>query len=167
MPGKKAGANKPPLPRPQRRNETMLSILISMILTIASGQVFRAQQPTKADIDKLCNAEKVEPNLVLRQSTHVNGRITDIEGVPLKKSQVGLRRYISKEKQVRLKTVTTDDNGNFDLGAVEKGEYRLLASPNRIFQQPPRVECPEKNCQLNIALQINATDQPESACPIR
>jgi hypothetical protein len=97
----------------------------------------------------------------------MNGRVTDIEGVPLKKSQVELLGYVSKEKTVRLKTVTTDDNGNFDLGTIEKGEHRLLALPNRIFQQPPKVECPEKNCQLNIALQVNATDQPESACPFR
>jgi hypothetical protein len=145
----------------------MLPILISLFLIIASDQGFRAQQPTKADIEKLCKSEKVEPNLVLREPTHVNGHVTDIEGVPLKKSQVELRRYLSKEKQVSLRTVTTDDNGNFDLGTVEKGEYRLLASPNRIFQQPPKLECPEKNCQLNMALQINATDQPESACPIR
>jgi hypothetical protein len=145
----------------------MLPILISLIVAVASAQGFHAQQPTKADIDRLCQSEKVAPNLVLRKPTHLIGRVTDIQGVPLKKSQVELRRYVSKEKQVRLKAVTTDDNGNFDLGTVEKGEYRLLASPNRIFQQPPKLECPEANCQLTIALHINATDQPESACPIR
>jgi hypothetical protein len=143
----------------------MLTI-IALILTLTPGQVLRRQQPTKTDIDKLCNREKVEPNLILRQPTQMNGRVTDIEGVPLKKSQVELLGYVSKEKTVRLKTVTTYDNGNFDLGTIEKGEYRLLASPNRIFQQPPKVVCPEKDCQLNIALQVNATDQPESACPL-
>src|SRR6266496_4045012 len=84
-----------------------------------------AQQPTKAEIDRLCQSEKVAPNLVLREPTRLIGRVTDIQGVPLKKSQVELRRYVSKEKQVRLKAVTTDDNGNFDLGKRRVPPSRL------------------------------------------
>jgi hypothetical protein len=42
----------------------MLTI-IALILTLTPGQVLRRQQPTKADIDKPGNSEKVEPNLIL------------------------------------------------------------------------------------------------------
>jgi hypothetical protein len=120
------------------------------------------QQPSN-----LCNSEKVRPNLVLEHSTHVAGRVTDIAGVPLKKSRVELRTYISERKQVIGKATLTDENGHFDLGTVQKGEYRLLPSPTRAWKQPMKLECAGEKCDLNIALQINPTDLPDAGCPIR
>jgi len=118
-------------------------------------------------MDKFCNSEKVQPNLKLQHQTHVSGRVTDIVGVPFKKSRVELRKYISENKQVATKVSTTDDNGEFDLGKIEKGEYRLLASPTRYFKQPQELPCSGEECKLIIALQANPTDLPESGCPIR
>jgi hypothetical protein len=138
-----------------------------LLLSALTQAVFVDQQPTKAEMDKFCNSEKVRPNLKLQHQTHLSGRVTDIVGVPFKKSQVELRNYISVNRQVAIKVSTTDDNGEFDLGQIEKGEYRLLASPTRSFKQPEELHCPGKECKLTIALQANATDLPESGCPIR
>jgi 5-hydroxyisourate hydrolase-like protein (transthyretin family) len=141
--------------------------LLMLLLGALTHVVFVGQQPTKGEMDEFCNSEKVRPNLKSQHQTHVSGRVTDIVGVPFKKSRVELRKYISENKQVTIKVSTTDDNGEFDLGKIEKGEYRLLASPTRYFKQPQELHCSGEECKLTIALQANPTDLPEAGCPIR
>jgi len=55
----------------------------------------------------------------------------------------------------------------FDLGLVKRGEYRLLLAPNRAFQQPEKLECGPKDCNIDVVLIVNATDQLAENCPIR
>ena len=144
----------------------MLRFLM-FLLGALTQVVFVGRQPTKTETDKFCNSERVRPNLGLQHQTRVSGRVTDIVGEPFKNSRVELRKYISARKQVTITASTTDDQGDFDLGQIEKGEYRLLASPTRSFKQPEAFHCPGKECKLTIALQANPTDLPESGCPIR
>ena len=84
-------------------------------------------------------------------------------------SPVELRKYVSQSKQVSLKKVPTDTYGRFDLGTVKPGKYRLLTFPTRAFRQPSNLECPvgESTCNLKIAIKVNATDLPDSVCPIQ
>ena len=146
----------------------MFALTIALFLGTAFNQlVLVGQQPTKAEMEKFCDSEKMQPNLELQQQTHITGRVTDIAGVPLKKSQVELRTCISQHNQVTVKVTATDESGHFDLGTVKKGTYRLLASPNRVWKQPTKLECVGEKCDLNIALQINPTDLPDAGCPIR
>ena len=115
-----------------------------------------------------CRAfEKVRPNLELHQSSRVSGTISDKAGAKLKNSRVELRRYLSNVRQQSIKVVYTDNDGLFQLGDLGPGKYRLLASPTRAFQQPKHLECTSKECSLSIVLDVNATDQPDSVCPIR
>jgi 5-hydroxyisourate hydrolase-like protein (transthyretin family) len=98
----------------------------------------------------------------------MRGKIVDQSGVPFKKSRVELRIYVSSNQQRLVKAVTTDSNGHFDLGEIEAGRYRLLASPNRAFQQPDSIECNEKSlCDIQLVLMVNPTDMAESLCPIK
>jgi len=113
-------------------------------------------------------AEHIKPNLELDRTTRVTGRVIDQSGAPFKKSRVELRKYMSEERQIAVKTVLTDQDGRFDLGAIKSGRYRFLPSPSRAFQQPERLDCSNRaNCQLDITLKANPTDLPESSCPIR
>lgn len=144
----------------------MLSFLM-LLLGALTQVVFVGQQPTKTEMDKFCNSERVRPNLGIQHQTRVSGRVTDIVGEPFKNSRVELRKYVSERKQLTITASMTDDEGDFDLGQVEKGEYRLLASPTRSFKQPKAFHCPGKECKLTIALRANPTDLPESGCPIR
>ena len=111
--------------------------------------------------------EPIRPNLKLRNDTTVRGHITDQTTAPFQHSRIELRRYISGTKQVTVKKVSTDGDGNFDLGMVKRGEYRLLLSPHRGFKQPESLECSTKACTLDTALVVNPTDGPASGCPIR
>jgi hypothetical protein len=112
--------------------------------------------------------EKIRANLKLRDQVHIVGTIRDQTTAPFKSSRVELREYVSQRKQVSVRAVSTDDDGHFDLGTVKPGKYRLLASPNRGFQQPSILRCQNgPECELKITLIVNPTDQPESICPIR
>jgi hypothetical protein len=142
-----------------------LSLLWIVAVPRAFGQVVLTGE--QSDKDYCYRIETIRPNLELRESVHIVGRITDDHGAPLMKSRVELRKYLSERKQTTVKATTTDGNGYFDMGTVEGGKYRFLASPNRGFQQPTSLKCSDKKCELNIALKVNPTDLPVSACPIR
>jgi hypothetical protein len=147
-------------------NKRLLCLPSLCIAPLAFGQVvFVGGQP---DNDYCYKIETIHPNLELRESVHFMGRITDGHDWPLMAHPVELRKYISQRKQTIVKVTTADENGYFDMGIVEAGRYRLLASPHRGFQQPTSLKCPRgKKCVLNIALQVNNPDTPISACPVR
>jgi hypothetical protein len=43
-----------------------------------------------------------------------------------------------------------------------------LASPNRAFAQPEKLDCYERrNCNLEIVLKANGTDRPYAGCTVR
>ena len=142
----------------------LLTLLCIAFAPWAFAQVvFVGKQPDK---DYCYRLETIQPNLKLRESTRILGRVTDIMGAPLAKSRLELRKYISQRKQITVRMTATDEKGYFDLGTVAAGKYRFLASPNRGFQQPTNLECSGTKCELNIALQVNITDTPISVCPI-
>jgi hypothetical protein len=111
--------------------------------------------------------EPLRPNLVLKEDAIVRGRVTDQTTAPLTNSPIELRRFISESKQETIKKVSTDSDGKFSLGKVKRGEYRLLLSPHRGFQQPAKLECSSTSCAFETILIINPTDQFASSCPIR
>jgi hypothetical protein len=83
-------------------------------------------------------------------------------------SPVELRKYISERKQLFVRVVSTGGDGHFDLGMVEPGKYRLLASPDRLFKQPPTLTCQTGDtCKLDIMLEVTPTDTSTYLCPIR
>jgi hypothetical protein len=66
-----------------------------------------------------------------------------------------------------VKKASTDGDGNFDLGVVKRGDYRLLLSPNRAFKQAEKLKCWSKDCTLDVVLIGDPTDQLTANCPIR
>jgi 5-hydroxyisourate hydrolase-like protein (transthyretin family) len=114
-----------------------------------------------------CDRRQVQPNLQLAETTHLFGTVVDPTGAPFRKSKVELRKWVSPTQQTLMKTVVTDETGHFDLGQIEKGQYRFLPASHRAFKQPERVSCPQTECLLDLTLQLNPTDVPEAVCPIR
>jgi hypothetical protein len=140
-------------------------LLLAMVLCAMPAQVV---QIGPNDPDYCYKIETIRPNLVVRETTHAAGSVHDQAGGVVQKSRIELRRYISQRKQVTVRVVSTDDGGHFDLGTVNRGNYRLLASPHRGFKQPSTLQCSGgKNCELEIVLFVNPTDQLDSSCPIR
>ena len=115
-----------------------------------------------------CPNETVAPNLELTKSTHVFGALQDQTTAAFAESKILLRRYQTPSMIVDVKTVTTNAKGNFDLGTLSAGKYRLLSSPTRAFAQPEKLECwGQQECKLDITLMANPTDLPYAACPVK
>src|SRR5581483_5985592 len=138
---------------------------ISKILIIGSVPVLMMVLPSVAAAQNVknwdCSKEPVKPNLVLEYPTHVTGHLQDQTSAPFAVSKVALKRYQKASKIVDVKTLATDENGRFDLGSLPAGKYRLIASPYRAFAQPEALECTSQNeCNLEITLKANGTDQP-------
>jgi hypothetical protein len=162
-----------------------LKRVAAAFLWLASGVLLHGQTaildsngrryPPPSSAEECAPWEPLKPNLVLSSDTAIHGTIRDQTKAPFSNSPIQLRKYISETKQVPIKTVQTDAQGNFDLGVVKAGKYRLLLSPNRDFAQPQRLECSARECNLDVTLAANGTDlvtaiPPYSVianCPIR
>jgi hypothetical protein len=131
-------------------------------LLLSSQVVFIGPEPPD-----YCSSEEIQPNLVIRQDTELTGTITDKLGAPLTYSRVELRSYETQARQKTVRIVHTDGKGQFNLDKVEKGYYRLLASPTRAFKQPSGLECAAQRCRLKVTLQIINPDTGRyEGCPI-
>ena len=115
-----------------------------------------------------CSEETVKANLELTIKARVEGQLKDASGAPLVDSDVLLRAAGAKGKFLPYRTATTNKDGRFELGVVDAGNYRFLPAPNRGFKQPKEVKCYEgRDCELDLVLQLNPTDQPFAGCPIQ
>ena len=88
-----------------------------------------------------CSSEVVLPNLILRTRTVITGDVRDETGAPFKDSEVVLRKVSDNPLQPAQLDAKTDANGAFTFDEAEPGNYRLLASPNRAFAQPEKLDC--------------------------
>jgi hypothetical protein len=141
--------------------------IVPMLITQrkASGQVVAIGPSDPKYCEKV---EQVSPNLVLSHSAHVYGVITDFAKIPIANKQVLLKTYQSSSAPTTARETTTDDRGQFDLGEVNSGSYRLLASSTRAFRQPEKLECPVGDqCNLVIRLVAPTTDGADSVCPVK
>ena len=111
--------------------------------------------------------ETITPNLRVARQSHIFGVVGDASGETWKRSPVELKIYVSNTKQIFMKKVITDESGKFDLGNVDAGSYRILASPTRAFKQPSPQVCEQHECSLRIMLSPASTDQPTFNCPVR
>jgi hypothetical protein len=151
----------------RRFHSICVALLAGIAQTIVPRIPLHAQVVHICCTTEDCKNRQVKPNLRLVKSTHLFGVLADPSGAPFKRSKVELRRWISTTDQVSLKVVETDDSGRFDVGVIEAGQYRFLPSATGGFKQPESLSCPQAECRVELVLQINPTDTPESVCPIR
>lgn len=151
-----------------RRHAVPLRFCAAFLL-LASGRVARPQLVEVRPIDPTyCEKLRVRPNLVLHNEELIAGRIIDQSGAPFKSSRVELRAYRSETEQPLVEATATDQDGRFRFRKARAGKYRLLASPTRAFKQSEALMCSSSgDCTLSISLQVNATDEPDSQCPVK
>ena len=151
----------------RRFSSACAALLASLAITHIPETPLRAQVVHLCCTTDDCKNRQVKPNLRVQKPTHLYGVLSDQTGAPFKRSNVELRRWISLSNQVLLKVVQTDDKGHFDIGEVTAGQYRFLPSATGAFKQPETLSCPLSECRVELVLQANPTDIPESVCPIR
>ena len=145
--------------------EVKAALVLMFCVLLAS---FAIAQKAAAPWETPCSEETVKPNLELTRKTRVAGQLKDSTGAPVADSKVLLRSIDAKGKFDPYRIVSTNKDGQFDFGAVDAGKYRFLPAPNRGFKQPKEVACYEgRDCELNLVLQANPSDQPYAGCPVQ
>jgi hypothetical protein len=124
--------------------------------------------PAQNTEETKCSSELLPPNLTLRTTTIISGRVRDETGAPFKNSEIVLEKLSDSPLQPAYLFTKTDDAGTLTFDEAEPGKYRLLASPSRAFAQPTKLDCYERrDCSLEIVLIANGTDLPYASCPVR
>jgi hypothetical protein len=142
---------------------------------VLAAQTVLAQDEAKPKViapwQTPCGEELVKANFELRNKEYVSGKLTDPAGAPLKDSKVVLRKLNDKGEFADYRVALTNSDGHFELKLVEPGKYRFLPGPNRGWTQPKSISCNHESkgsdCELNLVVALNATDQPFAGCPIR
>ena len=122
----------------------------------------------EARCEKFLKNETLSPNLKLRATTRISGNISDNSRVSLKNWPIELREWRSRKRQERVKVVRTDGQGSFDFGLVGPGEYRLIAGPDRSWEQIRKIECVGAgDCNLNLLLYPAEGEIAGKGCPVQ
>jgi len=115
-----------------------------------------------------CGSELLPPSLILGVHTIISGQVKDETGAPFKYLEIELKKLSDSVLQPARLDTKTDADGLFKFDEAEPGMYRLLASPNRGFAPPEKLDCyAARNCKLAIVLKTNPTDQPYASCPVQ
>ena len=139
-----------------------LGVLVVLLASSALAQ--KVIQPWEVP----CTEELVKPNLELKEPRRLSGELKNPTGTPFQESRVVLRKLNAKGKLSNTERVTTDKEGNFDLGTLDAGKYRFLPAPSRGFKQPQGIQCREDlDCEIKLVLQLNPSDQEFGGCPIQ
>lgn len=113
-----------------------------------------------------CEKVKVNPNLVVEAAIDVKGHVRDPLGASMINTRIEIRKYVSETKQSSFRETKTDGHGDFSIGVLPAGKYRLVVFAAG-FKQPRNLHCASgKSCSLNVVPKIAPTDTfPESVCP--
>ena len=115
-----------------------------------------------------CSLEAASPNLILPTTTVIAGHVRDETSAPFKNAEILLRKVAGSPLQPSHIEAKTDGDGYFRFEEAEPGKYRLLASQNRGFAQPEKLDCYERrDCTLEIILKANPTGLPYAGCPVQ
>lgn len=149
-----------------------MRIAVVLLLLVLTSVVSYAQEPSKESDDLRCEKflknETIAPNLKLRATTRISGRLNDSNYQTLKNWPVELKQWKSRKRQIRVKLVKTDETGRFELGLVGPGEYRLIAGPDRSWEQIRRIECiGSGDCSMNLLLYPAERDKAGENCPVQ
>jgi hypothetical protein len=122
-----------------------------------------------------CENEKVPPpNLSISQSVHVTGRLIGANGYPFVFENTVVQVRTIQEKRV-IVTTTVDSLGEFDLGIISAGQYRLIAARRLqngqlerqpLADQPKPMSCSGRSdCSITAVQHFHGTDLPFEFCP--
>jgi hypothetical protein len=155
-----------------------MKAIVAIIVLLCVSQAQEEVKPSTVEIKPQirepwqipCKEETVQPNLEMKTKQLVSGHLKDPSGAVFENSKVLLRRQDGTGRFVDYRSVVTDKDGRFDLKEVEPGKYRFLPGPNRGWKQPKNVSCSngsKRDCELNLVIDVNPTDQPFAGCPIQ
>jgi hypothetical protein len=123
-----------------------------------------------------CENEKTPPpNFSVSQSVHVTGKLIGENGYPFVFENTVVQVRTIMEKFV-IVTATVDSHGQFDLGIIQTGQYRLMAArrlQNGKLERQPLADQPKpmscsggsSDCSIKAVQHLHETDLPFEFCP--
>ncbi len=120
------------------------------------------------------NEKRPPPNFSVSQSVHVTGKLVGENGYPFAFDNTVVQVRATNEKRV-LVTATVDSMGQFDLGIIPAGDYRLIAARRLqngklgrqpLADQPKAMSCSGvSDCTITAVQHLHGTDQRFEFCP--
>jgi hypothetical protein len=149
-----------------------MGIAVVLLLLILPGMVSYAQESSQDSDEVRCEKflknESIAPNLKLKATTHITGSLNDNNRQVLKDWPIELRQWKSRKRQIPVKVLRTNEAGRFDLGLIGPGEYRLIAAPDRNWEQIRMVECVGPgDCSMNLLLYPAEGKKAGENCPVQ
>jgi len=136
--------------------------------TICTGT---AEQCREAQT-RLCAEEKTPGNFELSDSRFVEGTVIDQAGA---KFETGVAVELRSPKSGEILRSAQVSNGDFSLGQIQPGFYRLIvvktggSGVKRLvaFDQPQSLACeaPGPICKLSVMPTVHGTDNLIDSCP--
>jgi len=122
---------------------------------------------------QLCKDEPAPPNLVVDKSVEVSGVLVDDSEAPFVFENTIIQLRDSKTQRVLLE-LPVNLKGQFNLGVVAPGSYRLIAALRGkegnlrrlpLAEQPKLMTCVgEGDCRVEAVQHIHGTDNPIDFC---
>jgi len=97
------------------------------------GFVSMPRQHTNASLTMKADDHKTDVDLKLMPAGAITGRVTDAQGEPVEGANVEVQGARGGQSRA------TDENGQFRIGGLAPGRYRVLASANDIWKGPPEI----------------------------
>jgi hypothetical protein len=125
--------------------------------------------------EHICKSEVVRPNLIVEKSTRLSGVLLDETGAPYGNAGKTVVQIRDAKVGTVLNSSAIDPHGQFDLGIVNAGLFRLivaikgkdgkLARPPLADQLPVANCTSQTDCRIQSKIHLHGTDDPLEFCP--
>jgi hypothetical protein len=125
--------------------------------------------------EAICKTETVAPNLFIATPTKVSGVLFDQTGMPFSIGGNTIVQVRDPNKGKALYTAAVNGRGEFDLGQVKAGTFRIIVAikvhggllerpPG--FDQPARMDCSgESECTIRATVRADHSEDSLASCP--
>ncbi len=124
--------------------------------------------------DAVCKTETAPPNLYVAAPAKIGGTLLDESGAPVVFGDRTIVQVRNAESGKVLHSASVNHRGQFDLGTVTAGTFRLIVAiqvhggvlvrPPSV-DQPPRIDCSGGECNLRVILHKQDSADSFLSCP--
>jgi hypothetical protein len=152
----------------------VLSALTATEKSTAQTVCIGSDKECKEEQERLCREEPAPANLIVSKQQRIRGVLLDESGAVFVFENTFVQLRDAKTRQV-LRQVLANPKGEFELGVVTGGSYRLVAVHRRrdgvltrlpLTEQPGLMTCSgDEDCKITAVQKIHGTDNPIDSCP--
>jgi len=153
----------------------MLKLIVFIAILFPSNLAF-GQLVCTGDACSCENEKTPPPNFSVSATVHVIGKLIEEQSkAPFVFENTVVQVRTIKDK-LAIVTSTVDSNGQFDLGIIPAGQYRLIAARRLqggklerqpLADQPKPMSCSgaSSDCSITAVQHLHGTDLPFEFCP--